>query len=235
MYNILICDDDQDIINALKIFLSDPEYSLFEANNGKQAIELIEKEEMHLVLMDIMMPEMDGISAMVHIRRKNNVPVILITAKSEASDMILGLNVGADDYITKPFNPIEVAARVKSQIRRYTQLGAAQIKPKTLSVGGIELDDNSKAVTRDGAPVSLTPTEYEILKLLMQNLGKVYSPKEIYREIWRESPYSADNTVAVHIRHIREKIEINPAEPRYLKAVWGHGYVMEGDKQWKTL
>jgi DNA-binding response OmpR family regulator len=181
--------------------------------------------------MDIMMPEMDGISAMVRIRENSNVPVILITAKSEAGDKILGLNVGADDYITKPFNPIEVAARVRSQIRRYTQLGSAVIKPKTIGVGGIELDDNAKTVTRDGVPVSLTPTEYEILKLLMQNLGRVYSPKEIYREIWRENPLTAENTIAVHIRHLREKIEINPAEPRYLKAVWGHGYMMEGDKR----
>lgn len=231
MYNILICDDDQDIINALKIFLSDSSYNLFEANNGKQALEIISNNEMHLVLMDIMMPEMDGISAMVRIRENSNVPVILITAKSEAGDKILGLNVGADDYITKPFNPIEVAARVRSQIRRYTQLGAAVIKQKTLGVGGIELDDNAKAVTRDGVPVSLTPTEYEILKLLMQNLGRVYSPKEIYREIWRENPMTAENTIAVHIRHLREKLEINPAEPRYLKAVWGHGYMMEGDKR----
>lgn len=231
LYNILICDDDQDIINALKIFLSDPSYSLFEANNGKQALEVIGEEEIHLVLMDIMMPEMDGISAMVRIREKSNVPVILITAKSEDSDKILGLNVGADDYITKPFNPIEVAARVKSQIRRYTQLGAAKQRPQILVIGGIELDDNAKTVTRDGVPVSLTPTEYEILKLLMQNAGRVYSPKEIYREIWRENPVTADNTVAVHIRHLREKIEINPAEPRYLKAVWGHGYMMEGNKK----
>ncbi len=231
MYNILICDDDQDIINALKIFLSDSSYNLFEANNGKQALEVISNTEIHLVLMDIMMPEMDGISAMVRIRENSNVPVILITAKSEAGDKILGLNVGADDYITKPFNPVEVAARVRSQIRRYTQLGAAVVKPKTLNIGGIELDDNSKTVTRDGSQVSLTPTEYEILKLLMQNPGRVYSPKEIYREIWRENPMTAENTIAVHIRHLREKLEINPAEPRYLKAVWGHGYMMEGDKR----
>ena len=231
MYNILICDDDQDIINALKIFLSDSSYNLFEANNGKQALEVISGEDIHLVLMDIMMPEMDGISAMVRIRESSNVPIILITAKSESEDKILGLNVGADDYVTKPFNPIEVAARVKSQIRRYTQLGAAVVTPKTLCVGGIELDDNSKTVTRDGMQISLTPTEYEILKLLMQNLGRVYSPKEIYREIWRENPMTAENTIAVHIRHLREKLEINPAEPRYLKAVWGHGYMMEGDKR----
>ena len=231
MYNILICDDDQDIINALKIFLSDPNYNLFEANNGRQALEVIAREEIHLVLMDIMMPEMDGISAMVCIRERSNVPVVLITAKSESGDKILGLNVGADDYITKPFNPAEVAARVKSQIRRYTQLGAAAVKPKTLVIGGIELDDNSKSVTRDGTAVSLTPTEYEILKLLMQHPGRVYSPKEIYREIWRENPMTAENTIAVHIRHLREKLEINPAEPRYIKAVWGHGYMMEGVKR----
>lgn len=231
MYNILICDDDQDIINALKIFLSDPSYNLFEANNGRQALEVIAREEIHLVLMDIMMPEMDGISAMVRLRERSNVPVVLITAKSESGDKILGLTVGADDYITKPFNPAEVAARVKSQIRRYTQLGAAAVKPKTLVIGGIELDDISKTVTRDGTAVSLTPTEYEILKLLMQHPGRVYSPKEIYREIWRENPMTAENTIAVHIRHLREKLEINPAEPRYIKAVWGHGYMMEGAKR----
>ena len=231
MHNILICDDDRDIVNALKIFLSDPDYNLFEANNGKHALEVIGQEEIQLVLMDIMMPEMDGISAMVRIREKSNVPVILITAKSEDSDKVLGLNVGADDYITKPFNPIEVAARVKSQLRRYTRLGGAAIKPTNIIIGGIELDDNAKTVSRDGVPVSLTPTEYDMLKLLMQNPGKVYSPKEIYREIWREDPLTADNTIAVHIRHLREKIEINPAEPRYLKAVWGHGYMMECNKK----
>lgn len=230
MYNILICDDDKDIVNALKIYLADPNYNIFEAFDGKEALAVMEKQDIHLVLMDIMMPEMDGISAMVKIREKINVPVILITAKSEDSDKILGLNVGADDYITKPFNPIEVAARVKSQIRRYMQLGAGKMKPKTLCVGGIELDDSSKTVTRDGNPVSLTPTEYEILKLLMTYTGRVYSPREIYKEIWRETPAATDNTIAVHIRHIREKIEINPAEPRYLKAVWGHGYMMSGGR-----
>lgn len=231
MYNILICDDDKDIVNALKIFLTDPNHRIFEAFNGKEAVELIEKEEIHIVLLDIMMPELDGISAMMKIREKSNVPIIFITAKSEDSDKIMGLTVGADDYITKPFNPIEVSARVKSQLRRYLQLGAGKIKPNTLSVGGIELDDNSKLVTRDGAPIQLTPTEYEILKLLMTYTGRVFSPKEIYREIWRENPLTAENTIAVHIRHLREKIEINPAEPRYLKAVWGHGYMMEGDKK----
>lgn len=231
MYNILICDDDKDIVNALKIYLTDTNHRLFEAFNGNQALETIEREDIHLILMDIMMPELDGISAMVKIREKSNVPIILITAKSEDSDKILGLTVGADDYITKPFNPIEVSARVKSQLRRYMQLGAGKIKPNVLAVGGIELDDNSKLVTRDGVPIQLTPTEYEILKLLMTYTGRVYSPKEIYREIWKEAPMAAENTVAVHIRHLREKIEINPAEPRYLKAVWGHGYMMEGDKK----
>lgn len=231
MYNILICDDDQDIINALKIYLSDPGYRLFEANDGAAALHILEQEDIHLVLMDIMMPRLDGISAMVKLREESNIPVILISAKSEDQDKILGLTVGADDYITKPFNPIEVAARVRSQLRRYMQLGAARPKHPVLSIGGIDLDDNAKTVTRDGQSVSLTPTEFEILKLLMLSPGKVYSPREIYRSIWRESPASSDNTIAVHIRHIREKIEINPAEPRYLKAVWGHGYMMEGDKK----
>ena len=231
MYSILICDDDRDIVNALKIYLGDPDYCLFEAYNGKQALDIIAREEIHLVLMDIMMPEMDGISAMVRIREHSNVPIILITAKSEDSDKVLGLNVGADDYITKPFNPIEVAARVRSQLRRYMQLGSGRIRGKLLSIGGIELDDNDKSVTRDGQAISLTPTEYEILKLLMSNPGRVYSPRDIYREIWRENPLTADNTIAVHIRHIREKIEINPAEPRWLKAVWGHGYMMEAERK----
>jgi len=230
MYNILICDDDQDIINALRIYLAGQDYRIFEANDGFAALEVISREDIHLVLMDIMMPGMDGISAMVRLREKSNLPVILITAKSEDSDKILGLNAGADDYITKPFNPAEVTARVQSQIRRYTRLGSVKIRPRILSVGPIELDDNTKQVTRDGLAVTLTPTEYEILKFFMSNTGVVYSPREIYREIWREDPLSADNTVAVHIRHIREKIEINPAEPRWLKAVWGHGYIMEDKK-----
>ncbi len=231
MYNILICDDDHDIINALKIYLSDPNYNIFEADDGFKALEIMSCEDIHLVLMDIMMPNMDGISAMVKIREHSNVPVILITAKSEDSDKILGLNVGADDYITKPFNPIEVAARVRSQLRRYFQLGSGKLTPRVLVIGGIELDDNSKTVTRDGQALSMTPTEYEILKLLMSNPGKVYSPRDIYKNIWKENPLTTDNTIAVHIRHIREKIEISPAEPRYLKAVWGHGYVMEGEKK----
>ncbi len=228
MYNILICDDDQDIVNALKIYLSDPNYNLLEASNGYEALEVLQRNDVHLVLMDIMMPKLDGISAMVKMREHSNVPVILITAKSEDADKVLGLHVGADDYITKPFKPMEVAARAASQLRRYMQLGSGQLRPEVCRVGPIALDDAQKTVTRDGEPVALTPTEYEILKLLMTHPGQVYSPKEIYRQIWKESPTTTDNTIAVHIRHIREKIEINPAEPRYLKAIWGHGYKMEG-------
>lgn len=227
MYNILICDDEKDIVNALKIYLADANYQLFEAFTGKEALKVMEKEEIHLVLMDIMMPEMDGISAMIKIREKSNVPIILLTAKSEDTDKILGLNVGADDYITKPFHPVEVAARVKSQLRRYMQLGGGNMKQTVLSIGGIELDDRAKSVTLDGEVVALTPTEYEILKLLMEYPGQVFAPKEIYQRIWNDLPYGSENTVAVHIRHLREKLEINPAEPRYLKVVWGQGYKME--------
>ena len=227
MYNILICDDEKDIVNALKIYLADASYQLFEAYTGKEALKVIDSQDIHLVLMDIMMPEMDGISAMVKIREKSNVPVILLTAKSEDTDKILGLNVGADDYITKPFNPVEVAARVRSQLRRYMQLGGGSVRQTVLSIGGIELDDKAKSVTLDGEPVSLTPTEYEILKLLMEHPGQVFAPRDIYQKIWNDLPYGSENTVAVHIRHLREKLEINPAEPRYLKVVWGQGYKME--------
>ena len=227
MYSILIVDDERDIVNALKIYLSAPDMRIFEANTGREALEIMEREEVQLVLMDIMMPEMDGISAMVKIREKSNVPVILLTAKSEDTDIILGLNTGADDYITKPFNPVEVMARVRSALRRYTLLGGGRQKPDTLSIGGIELDDREKTVTLDGEAVSLTPTEFEILRLLMENPGQVFSPREIYRRVWHDAPYGSENTVAVHIRHLREKIEINPASPRYLKVVWGQGYKME--------
>ena len=227
MYNILICDDEKDIVSALKIYLTSAEYKTFEAYNGREAVELMKQQEIHLVLMDIMMPEMDGISAMVAIREFSNVPVILLTAKSEDTDKILGLNVGADDYITKPFNPVEVLARVKSQLRRYVQLGSAVKRESILRIGSIELDDEAKTVTVDGDPVCLTRTEYEILKLLMQEAGKVFSSKTIYNRVWEDNPYGAENTVAVHIRHLREKIEINPAEPRYLKVVWGQGYKFE--------
>ncbi len=227
MYNILICDDEKDIVNALKIYLTDANYQLFEAFTGKEALKVIASQEIHLVLMDIMMPEMDGISAMIKIREKSNVPIILLTAKSEDTDKILGLNVGADDYITKPFHPVEVAARVKSQLRRYMQLGGGNVRQTVLSIGGIELDDRAKSVTLDGEVVALTPTEYEILKLLMEHPGQVFAPKDIYQRIWNDLPYGSENTVAVHIRHLREKLEINPAEPRYLKVVWGQGYKME--------
>lgn len=227
MYNILICDDEQDIVNALKIYLTNPDFCFYEASTGKQAVEIVEQTDIHLVLMDIMMPVMDGISAMVKIRERSNVPIILLTAKSEDTDKILGLNTGADDYITKPFNPVEVIARVRSQLRRYVQLGGRTVSQETYVIGSVELDDRQKQVTVDGDPISLTPTEYEILKLLMKNPGKVFDPKEIYREVWNESPVGSDNTVAVHVRHLREKIEINPSEPRYLKVVWGRGYKME--------
>ena len=227
MYHILICDDEKDIVNALKIYLSDADYQLFEAYTGKEALRIIREQEIHLVLMDIMMPEMDGITAMVKIREISNVPVILLTAKSEDTDKILGLNLGADDYITKPFHPVEVAARVKSQLRRYMLLGGGNVRRDVLRIGGIELDDKAKSVTLDGEAVMLTPTEYDILKLLMQNPGQVFSPTEIYRKIWDDLPYGSENTVAVHIRHIREKLEINPADPRYIKVVWGQGYKIE--------
>ncbi|MBP3940993.1 MAG: response regulator transcription factor [Christensenellaceae bacterium] len=226
MYNILICDDEKDIVSALKIYLTNPDLRLLTAENGREALEILKKEDIHLILLDIMMPVMDGISAMIKIREMSNVPIILLTAKSEDTDKILGLNTGADDYITKPFNPVEVTARVRSQLRRYMQLGG-RIKTESLVIGGIELDDAEKKVTLDGEDVSLTPTEYEILKLLMENPGRVYSPKELYRKVWQDEPIGNESTVAVHIRHLREKIEIDPAEPRYLKVVWGRGYKIE--------
>ncbi len=224
MYNILICDDELDIARALRIYLTDPNYTFFEAHNGKEALEIVKKEEIHLVLMDIMMPVMDGITAMTELRAFSNVPVIFLTAKSEEADMLLGLNLGADDYITKPFNPMEVTARVRSHLRRYMMLGSGRIRQDVLRIGNIELDDSAKSVTVDGDPVSLTPTEFEILRLLMQNPGKVFSPKSIYQTIWKETPTGCENTIAVHIRHLREKLEIDPADPRYLKVVWGQGY-----------
>ena len=230
MYNILICDDEKDIVNALKIYLADSNYTIFEGCTGKEAIEVINKNDIHLVLMDIMMPEMDGMTAMMKIRETSNVPVILLTAKSEDNDKILGLTVVADDYITKPFNPIEVMGRVRSQLRRYMQLGGTEVKSSVLRIKGIELDNNSKEVLVDGENASLTPIEFDILKFLMENCNKVYSPKEIYRAVWKDSPLGSENTVAVHIRHLREKIEINPNDPRYLKVVWGQGYKIEGDK-----
>lgn len=227
MYNILICDDEKDIVNALKIYLNDSQYQFFDAYNGKQALEIIESNEIHLVLLDIMMPVMDGIEALTRLRQLSNIPVIFLTAKSEEVDMIMGLNMGADDYITKPFRPMEVTARVKSHLRRFLQLGAGEIKPETLRIGGVELNDKAKQVLVDGENISLTPTEYEILKLLMEHPNEVFSPKEIYRRIWKENSYGTENIVAVHIRHIREKIEIDATNPRYLKVIWGQGYKME--------
>ncbi len=226
MYSILVCDDEKDIVSALKIYLLAEGYQVYEAYNGKEALELLSREEIHLVIMDIMMPVMDGIAAIVKLRETNNVPVIMLTAKSEDTDKVLGLNIGADDYITKPFNPLELQARVKSQLRRYMQLGSrsAQKEDTFFSIGGIELDDRAKEVTLDGEQIALTPTEYDILKLLMENPGSVFSPAQIYAKVWKDNPYGTENTVAVHIRHLREKLEYNPADPRYIKSVWGHGY-----------
>jgi len=228
VYNILICDDQPDIVNALKIYLAPEGYTLFEAFTGLEALEIVQKNEIHLILLDVMMPVMDGITATARIREHSNVPIILLTAKSETEDKVLGLNVGADDYITKPFVPVEVLARVRSQLRRYAQLGSRPAPAeRTLTIGSILLDDRTKSVTVDGAPVSLTPTEYAILHLLMANPGKVYSTKLLYESVWQEAALGSEGAVAVHIRHLREKIEINPSEPRYLKVVWGQGYKME--------
>ena len=227
MYRILVCDDEKDIVSALRIYLTADGYEVVEAYNGKEAVELVRSMEIHLILMDIMMPVMDGISAMVKIREQNNVPVILLTAKGEDTDKVLGLTVGADDYVTKPFNPVELQARVKSQLRRYMKLGGGNIKNDTVSIGGIELDDKAKEVTLDG--VSLTRTEYDILKLLLEHKGQVFSPAQIYQSVWNDVAYGTENTVAVHIRHLREKLEYDPANPRYLKVVWGRGYKIEED------
>ena len=229
MYNILICDDQPDIVNALKIYLSPEGYQLYEASTGEEALEMMRKVDFHLILLDIMMPRMDGITATSKIREFSNVPIILLTAKSETEDKVLGLNVGADDYITKPFVPVEVLARVRSQLRRYARLGSRlEQQPGILTIGGITLDDRTKSVTVDGEQVSLTPTEYSILHLLMANPGRVYSTKALYEAVWQEVALGSEGAVAVHIRHLREKIEINPSEPRYLKVVWGQGYKMEG-------
>ena len=230
MHNILVCDDDRDIVAALKIYLSGGEYRVFEAYNGAEAVEAVRKNDIHLVLMDIMMPGLDGIAATAAIRRESNAPIILLTAKSESSDKVLGLNVGADDYITKPLDPVEVLARVKSQLRRYPLLGA---KPETApergiyTVGGVTLNEDAKSVTVDGESVSLTPLEFNILQLLIRSPGRIYSSSQIYELVWNENSLGAETSVAVHIRHLRQKIEINPSEPRYLKVVWGLGYKME--------
>lgn len=229
MFNILVCDDDKEIVDAIDIYLSQEGYHILKAYDGLQAIEIMKKEEVHLILLDIMMPNLDGIRATRKIRETSSVPIIMLSAKSEDVDKILGLSIGADDYITKPFNPLELIARVKSQLRRYTQLGnlATEEKEAVYVCGGLVVNDDLKTVTVDGEPVKLTPIEYNILVLLIKNQGKVFSIEQIYENIWNEEAIGADNTVAVHIRHIREKIEINPREPRYLKVVWGIGYKIE--------
>ena len=227
MYNILICDDEKDIVSALSIYLSTENYQVFTAYTGQEALEVVAQNDIHLILMDIMMPEMDGIIATAKLREVSNIPIILLTAKSEDADKVLGLNIGADDYITKPFNPIEVIARVRSQLRRYTSLGGMAKKASQFVIGGIVLDDEAKTVTVDGEQISLTPSEYNILKMLMENPGRVFSSAQIYERIWNEDAYGTGSVVAVHIRHLREKIEIDPSNPRYLKVVWGLGYKME--------
>lgn len=228
MANILVCDDDREIVDAIEIYLSQDGYRIFKAYDGVQAIELMKKEEIHLLIMDVMMPKLDGIRATLKIREYSSIPIIILSAKSEDTDKILGLNIGADDYITKPFNPLELAARVKSNLRRYTSLGSLSVENKSVyQVGGLVINDDTKQVTVDDEPVKMTPIEYNILLLLVKNQGRVFSIDQIYESIWNEDAIGADNTVAVHIRHIREKIEINPKEPRYLKVVWGVGYKIE--------
>ena len=229
MYNILVCDDDKAIVEAIEIYLSQEGYHILKAYDGEQALKILETEEVHLLVLDVMMPRLDGIRATLKIREKHSIPIIILLAKSEDVDKILGLNVGADDYVTKPFNPLELVARVKSQLRRYTQLGGTAKKESehVYEVGGLQINDDLKEVTVDGEKVKLTPIEYNILLLLMKNQGRVFSIDQIYESIWNEEAIGADNTVAVHIRHIREKIEINPKDPRYLKVVWGVGYKIE--------
>ena len=229
---ILVVDDEPDIRNILHILLSSRGYAVDEAENGLRAVACVRAQpDYDLIIMDIMMPGMDGMTATAKLREQSNVPVILITAKSEDNDKILGLTVGADDYITKPFNPLEVLARVKAQLRRYAQLGGMPEKSTALTLGGIAMDDERKSVTLDGEEVTLTPTEYDILRLLLENPGKVFSSADIYRRVWKDEPFSAEGTVPVHIRHLREKLEIDPANPRYLKVVWGKGYKLEEMKK----
>lgn len=228
MYNILVCDDDREIVEAIEIYLSKEGYNVIKAYDGLEAIEILKKEDVQLLLIDVMMPKLDGLRATLKIREKSGIPIIILSAKTEDSDKVIGLDVGADDYITKPFNPLELIARVKSQLRRYTKLGTmAGQKSNVYTVGGLEVNDDSKEVTVDGESVKLTPYEYKILLLLVKNQGRVFTIEQIYENVWEEEAIAADNTVAVHIRHIREKIEINPKEPRYLKVVWGLGYKVE--------
>lgn len=225
--NILVVDDDKEIVEAITIYLNNEGYKVYKAFNGIEALEIVEDHLIHLIIMDIMMPKMDGLRATMQIRKEKNIPVIMLSAKSEDTDKILGLNMGADDYITKPFNPLELIARVKSQLRRYTTLGSMEIKSNVFKTGGLIIDDESKIVTVDGDEIKLTPVQYRILRLLTANAGRVYSIDEIYEKVWRETAVNPENTVAVHIRKIREKIEINPKEPKYLKVVWGIGYKVE--------
>ena len=225
--NILVCDDQPEIVDAIEIYLKNEGYQIFKANDGLEAIEKLEQNQIHLIIMDVMMPRMDGIRATLKIRESKNIPVIMLSAKSEDTDKIMGLNIGADDYVTKPFNPLELIARVKSQLRRYTKLGSAQSTENVFQTGGLTVDDERKEVTVDGEAVRMTPVEYKILLLLIKNAGRVYSIDQIYEQVWNEPAYSPENTVAVHIRRIREKIEINPKEPKYLKVVWGIGYKIE--------
>lgn len=231
MANILVCDDDREIVDAIEICLSQDGYKIYKAYDGEQAIQILDKEDIHLLIMDIMMPRLDGIRATLKIREYSSIPIIILSAKSEDTDKILGLNIGADDYICKPFNPLELVARVKSNLRRYTSLGSLTGENKAIyQVGGLILNDDTKQVTVDDEPVKMTPIEYNILLLLMKNQGRVFSINQIYESIWNEDAIGADNTVAVHIRHIREKIEINPKEPRYLKVVWGVGYKIDKEQ-----
>ena len=231
MANILVCDDDKEIVDAIEIYLSQDGYKIYKAYDGEQAIQILDKEEIHLLIMDIMMPKLDGIRATLKIREYSSIPIIILSAKSEDTDKILGLNIGADDYICKPFNPLELVARVKSNLRRYTSLGSLTGENKAIyQVGGLVFNDDTKQVTVDDEPVKMTPIEYNILLLLMKNQGRVFSINQIYESIWNEDAIGADNTVAVHIRHIREKIEINPKEPRYLKVVWGVGYKIDKEQ-----
>lgn len=229
MFNVLVCDDDKEIVEAIEIYLRQEGYNVLKAYDGQEAIKVLDSTEVDLLIIDVMMPKLDGIRATLKIREKNSLPIIILSAKSEDADKILGLNVGADDYLTKPFNPLELVARVKSQLRRYTQLGSTVVEKKSsvFTVGRLKIDDELKEVTVDGDVIRLTPIEYNILLLLVKNQGKVFSINQIYESIWNEDAIGADNTVAVHIRHIREKIEINPKEPRYLKVVWGVGYKIE--------
>ena len=225
--NILVVDDDREIVRAIALNLESEGYTVFKAYDGMEALDLAMTKDIHLIIIDVMMPRLDGLSAIMKIREKKNLPIIVLSAKSENSDKVIGLSMGADDYITKPFNPLEVIARVKSQLRRYTSLGGAEKGPGLISVGPISMDDSAKQVTVDGEPVALTPIEYNILKLLLSHPGQVFSSAQIYEQVWNDPSYGSENTVAVHIRHLREKIEINPAEPRYLKVVWGLGYKIE--------